>query len=99
MFVKITIKSMEFNVKEFLSTNSLYNYLLDFVFFNLSSNENNEFEMTDVKSVSINGFELRVSELYFDSLGYLYGGVKLKHGIQTIFEKRIDDIVSLEIEV
>lgn len=99
VFVKVTIKNMEFSVKEFCSTNSLYNYLLEFGYLKLSAYENNEFFISNVKSVSIDGFELKTPELYFDSLGNLYGGIKLNHGISTIFEKELDTITSLEIEV
>lgn len=100
MFVKFTIKSIEFPVEEFHSSYSLYDYLLKSgCYLNLSPYENDEFFMSNVKSVSIDGFELKTPELYFDNLNNLYGGVKLKHGIQTIFKKRICDIIALEIEV
>lgn len=99
LFVKCIINGVECDVKEFYSKEGLYNWLSRRNIKGLSPYEYNEFFISNVKTVTIDGFTLNISELYFDSLENINGGVKLNHGITTIFEKKLNSITALEIEV
>lgn len=99
VFFKITENFQEYNVLEFHTTETLYSWLCSKNIKGLSEYEEHEFFITNIKNVSINGFIIKISELYFDGFNYIFGSLRIEDTIVTIFNRNLDEIYSLEIEL
>lgn len=99
MFFKLTVNNKDYDVKEFYSKQTLYSYLCDKKIKGLSPYEDGDFYINGLKSITINGIHLKLSELYFDVFNYIFAGFDKDGIIFTIYEERLMNIHLLEIEL